>query len=307
MNGLQTRLAAFRDGNRLIRADFDAGAKTLYDYVRTHRTRYRTHVGAHFVVALYETDPRLLREFARKQRMEGWHADLTQAEETALRIARDATSKEEAISHLRYGTNVFDHLFNMRQIGRIVGLGVIAGSAGLLVAAGELFFLARQSARGLVLDWTGIDISGSEQAARAEESAALAGTLIERSRGADGTLDEAALAAGVDELLVAIDAGQDAGEAAAYLSGGSSYLVGVLTGVALLVAAILARGIVKVGLEGAVGTVTKIDRLVRDLDAWCDWRLGRTGLDPGLGALPGDLIHPPAPVLHRPRATLLDD
>ena len=51
-------------------------------------------------------------------------------------------------------------------------------------------------------------------------------------------------------------------------------------------------------LEGVTQTVTKVDALVRDMDEFCEWKLGRSPFPPMEKNLPGDLIMTQTTLLH---------
>ena len=72
-----------------------------------------------------------------------------------------------------------------------------------------------------------------------------------------------------------------------YMSADTSYVVGIISGILLLV---IGRGMVQLILEGVTQTVTKVDSLVKDMDAYCEWKLGRSPFPPTAQNLPGDLI-----------------
>ena len=291
---MRDRIRRFRETNRFVRADFGAGSRTLIGYLRTHRNRYRRRVGAHFLIALDEAGEGVLDSFMSRHRQHGWHFRLTPTEVAALRAARDATCARTHIANLRYLTNVFDQLFNLRQLGRMIALGAAAGSAGILIAASEIFFVVREEARGAIMRLTGIDIDGAARRAEADTFKDLAADITQGAMRADGTLDSDVVAARIETLVEAIEAGQSADAAAGYLSDGSWYVVGIVTGVLGLV---LFRGLLQLAKEGIGGAVEKIDAMVSDIDAFCNWRLGRTGIAPPPAGLPGDFLLPGARIL----------
>lgn len=281
---------------RLVREDFDDGAKTLVSYIQTHQMRYNRHVGAHFMLALDAQGPGVLQAFAERQRLYGWHFDLTPAEEIALRKARDATCTQSRIANLRYGTNVFQQLANPKQLGRMLGLGFVAGSAGVLLALGEVFLFAKEATRDLLEDRLGVTFA-SDTAREKAEFVTIAEEITDGAVTASGDLDANLVAERVEDLVRAIESAGSAEAAVNVASRDWSYLIGVVSGIIFLV---IGRGLVKLVLEGVTGAVAKIDALVDDMDSYCEWRLGRSPYPPEVPHLAGDLLRPARRPVERP-------
>ena len=283
-------------GLRLVREDFDEGGRTLVSYLQTHQMKYNRHVGAHFLVALDAQGPGLLQAFAEKQRLYGWHFDLSAAEEQALRKARDATCTATRIANLRYGTNVFLQLANPKQLGRMLALGAVAGSAGVLLALGEVFLFAKEATRALLEDRFGITFASAAARDKAE-FVALAEQVTAGAVTPSGDLDADIVADRIADLVRTIEAAGSAEAAVNVASRDWSYVVGVLSGIVILV---IGRGLVKLVVEGVTGAVAKIDGLIEDMDAYCEWRLGRAPYPPEMPWLAGDLIRPAPRAIERP-------
>jgi hypothetical protein len=283
-------------GLRFVREDFADGGATLIRYVETHDMKYNRHIGAHFLRALHAAGPDVLEHFAQRQRLYGWHFDLTATEVAALRTARDATCAVTRIANLRYGTNVFLQLANPKQVGRMLGLGIVAGSAGVLLALGEVFLFAKEATRGLLEDRFGITFADSAARDQAE-FVRLAEQITDGAVTQTGDLDAQIVAARIEDLVRAIDGAGSADTAVQVATRDWSYLVGVVSGIVLL---IIGRGLVKLVLEGLTGAVSKIDALIDDMDSYCEWRIGRAPYPPESPFLPGDLLRPPPPGVERP-------
>jgi len=283
-----------RGTSSLVKADFDIGGKTMHSYLRTHRNKYYRNVGAHFLTNLYDAGPEVLANFAERHREFGWHFPLTAKEQEALRCARDMTCAHSHISGLRYSTNIFNQLANKKQLMRMLGLGAVAGSAGILLGLGELFFFAKEFSKDLLSNVLGIDWSEKETPADNAEFVALANEVTEGAVNADGTLDAEVVAGRIAELVSSLEAAADAQTAVKYMSADTSYVIGIISGILLL---IIGRGMVQLILEGVTQTVTKVDALVQDMDAFCEWKLGRSPFPPTQMHLPGDLIMNPTTIL----------
>lgn len=283
-------------GLRLVREDFHDGGRTLVSYIQTHQMKYNRHVGAHFLLALHAEGPEVLEHFAQRQKIYGWHFDLTTAEEKALRVARDATCTYTKIANLRYGTNVFQQLANPKQIGRMLGLGFVAGSAGVLLALGEVFVFAKEATRGIMEDRFGITFA-SDTAREKAEFVDLAKEVTESARLENGDLDPQIVADRIEDLVRAIESAGSTETAVNLASRDWSYVLGIISGIIFLV---IGRGLVKLVLEGVTGAVSKIDGLIDDMDAYCEWRLGRSPYPPASPHLPGDVMRPPQQGIERP-------
>lgn len=279
-----------------LREDFADGGRTLISYIETHDMKYSRHVGAHFLRALYAAGPEVLEHFAQRQKLYGWHFDLTATEEEALRRARDATCAVTRISNLRYGTNVFLQLANPKQLGRMLGLGLVAGSAGVLLALGEVFLFAKEATRGLLEDRFGITFTDTAARQKAE-FVVLAEEITEGAVTENGDLDAGIVAERIEDLVRAIESAGSTETAVQVATRDWSYLIGVVSGIVFLV---VGRGLVKLALEGVTGAVSKIDALIEDMDAYCDWRLGRAPYPPESPYLRGDVLRPPQRGIERP-------
>lgn len=280
----------------LIRADFEIGGKTMYSYLRTHRNRYHRNVGAHFLVNLYESGPEVLEHFAERHREFGWHFPLTHVEQTALRAARDTTCAHSHISGLRYTTNIFNQLANRKQLLRMLGLGLVAGSAGILLGLSELLFIAKERAKEMLGDFLGMQFDAGSQN---QEFINLANKITEGASGADGQLDQGLVAERIGDLVASLEQAQNSNEALHLMNADFTYVIGIISGILLLV---IGRGLVQLVVEGLNGAVNKIDSLVKDMDEFCDWKLGRSPFMPASEALPGDLILRPQSILIRPKS-----
>jgi len=281
---------------RLVREDFADGGVTLIRYIETHDMKYNRHVGAHFLRALHASGPGSLENFANRQRLYGWHFDLTPTEEAALRKARDATCVVTRVSNLRYSTNVFLQLANPKQLGRMLGLGLVAGSAGVLLALGEVFLFAKEATRTFLAEEFGItfaDAAAEDQA----EFVALAEEITDGAVTPNGDLDAGIVAERIEDLVRAIESSGSADVAVQMATRDWSYLIGVISGIVLL---IIGRGIVKLVMEGVTGAVAKIDALIDDMDAYCEWRLGRAPYPPESPFLRGDILRPTSTGIERP-------
>lgn len=288
-----------RGHNRFVKADFDDGGKTLHSYLTTHRNKYYRHVGAHFLVQLYEAGPDVFENFAEKQRSNGWHFDLTHEENEALKRARDITCTHTRIANLRYSTNVFEQITNQKQLLRMLGLGAVAGSAGIVLGLGEMFFFFKESARKMADRVLGIDINNLGGAAN--ENAAFVSLAHQVTEGAvlpDGTLDADKVSSGIANLVRTLEDAGSVETAVNALNGNTTYIVGILTGIVFLV---VGRGLVQLILEGLNGAMSKIDALICDMDDYANWRLGRSPFPPTSKTLPGDLIIPDRSMLLNPK------
>jgi len=281
---------------RLVREDFADGGATLIRYIETHDMKYNRHVGAHFLRALHAAGPEVLEHFANRQRLYGWHFDLTSTEEAALRTARDATCAVTRISNLRYGTNIFLQLANPKQLGRMLGLGLVAGSAGVLLALGEVFLFAKEATRNLLEERFGVTFADSAAREQAE-FVALAEEITDGAVTPSGDLDAGIVAERIEDLVRAIESAGSTETAVQVATRDWSYLIGVVSGIVLL---IIGRGLVKLVLEGLTGAVTKIDALIEDMDSYCEWRLGRAPYPPVSPFLRGDVLRPTPTGIERP-------
>lgn len=262
-----------RGHNRLVRADFHDGGKTMYSYLKTHRNRYNRNVGARFLMSLYETGPEVLAHFADRQRDHGWHFRLTDAELEALCLARDTTCTRSRIANLRYSTNIFNQVANRKQLTRMLGLGAVAGSAGLLLGLSELFFFAKEYSKDFLENTIGISWFDPNNTGQNEQFITLANKVTEGAVNPDGSLDAEVVAARISDLVDSLESADSAQLALSYLNADTSYIIGVISGIILLV---VGRGIIQLIIEGFAGTVSKIDALVRDMDEYCEWKLGRS-------------------------------
>lgn len=282
-----------RGTSSLIKADFDIGGKTMHSYLRTHRNKYYRNVGAHFLINLYAAGPEVLSGFAEKHREFGWHFPLTAKEQLALKAARDETCTHSHISGLRYSTNIFNQLANKKQLLRMLGLGAVAGSAGILLGLGELFFFAKEYTKDLLgrllgATWSEADASDNS------EFVDLANAITAGAVNRDGTLDAEIVADRIEELVTSLEAASNSETVVRYMSADTSYVIGIISGILLLV---IGRGMVQLILEGVTQTVTKVDALVRDMDAYCEWKLGRSPFPSNSRVLPGDLIMVPTSLI----------
>lgn len=263
-----------RGNNALVRANFEDGGKTLHAYLTTHRNRYNRHVGAHLLVELYRAGPEVFEGFARKQRAHGWHFDLTGEERRALERARDITCTHARISNLRYTTNVFEQLTNRKQLLRMIGLGAVAGSAGILLGLGEMFYFFKEGVQRWANHLFGVDLRTIEEAdEQSSRFVELAHRITEGAINADGTLDALKVAEGIQDLVLVIEASGSVETAVNATNGNVTYVVGILTGILFLV---LGRGLVSLVIEGLNGAMSKIDALVCDMDEYANWKLGRS-------------------------------
>lgn len=288
-----------RGNNRFVRADFDHGGKTLHTYLTTHRNRYYRHVGAHFLVELYEAGPEIFRGFAEKQQKHGWHFDLTPEEKAALKRARDITCTHARIANLRYTTNVFEQLTNSRQLMRMLGLGAVAGSAGILLGLGEMFYFFKEGVQRWAKDLLGLDLRTTEEAGeQSNEFVELARRITEGAINPDGSLDPAIVADRIQDLVTTIEESGSVETAINATNGNVTYIIGILTGILFLV---LGRGLVSLVIEGLNGAMSKIDALVCDMDDYANWKLGRSPFQDEVTPLPGDLIMPDRTGLLHPK------
>ena len=258
--------------NPLVRNHFDDGGKTIYNYLRTHRNKYTRHVGAHFIMNLYEAGPDVLADFATKQREHGWHFRLTLQELEALWKAREETCMYSRISNVRYTTNVFSQLTNRKQLMRMLGLGAAAGSAGILLGLGELFFFAKQWSQDLLETWFGVSFTRDTSSETNDEFVDLANRITDGAVNPDGSLDAEIVARGIADLVESLEDAGDAETAVSYMNADIGYILGILTGIILLV---IGRGVAQLIKEGFTGAVTKIDAIIDDMDDYCNWKLGR--------------------------------
>ena len=299
MNQASRTVDHVRGTHRLIRADFNDGGRTMHAYLRTHKTRYMRHVGAHFLMELYRSGPDVLSGFAARHSDHGWHFRLTDDELEALRKARNATCATSRISRLRYTTNIFNHITNRKQLGRMLGLGVVAGSAGILLSLSELFFFAKEYTRDLLSSTLGLTWIDTAQAHPGQNAqfVDLARKITDGAVGSDGSLDPDIVAARVSDLVETMKSAGDPKEAVAYMTADTSYIIGIISGIVLLV---IGRGIVQLVVEGFSGTAVKIDALVRDMDAYCDWKIGRSPFPSDIDPARLDGPLPAQPVGGRP-------
>jgi len=286
-----------RGSSTLVRADFDIGGKTMHSYLRTHRNKFHRNVGAHFLMNLYEEGPEVLHAFAEKHREFGWHFPLTSKEQLALRAARDATCTHSHISGLRYSTNIFNVLANKKQLMRMLGLGLVAGSAGILLGLGELFFFAKEYTKDLLSNVLGIDWQEAPAEA-ANEFVTLAKEITDGAVNADGTLDSVVVASRIEELVEGMENAANSATAVKYMTADMTYVIGIISGIMLL---IIGRGMVQLILEGVTQTVTKVDALVEDMDNFCEFKLGRSPFPPIERDLPGDFIMSPTASILPPK------
>ena len=277
-----------RGTSTLVKADFESGGKTMHKYLSTHRNKYYRNVGAHFLINLYEAGPEILQAFAEKHREHGWHFPMTCAEQDALRKARDQTCTHSHIAGLRYSTNIFNQLANKRQLGRMLGLGAVAGSAGILLGLGELLFFAKEYTKDLISAVVGINFD-QDTGADNSEFVELANEITAGAVNADGTLDASIVAGRIQELVTGLEEAGTAEAAVSYMNADTYYIVGLISGIVLL---IVGRGMVQLTLEGMTQTVTKVDALVRDMDEFCEWKLGRSPFPNEPKSMPGDVILP---------------
>lgn len=296
-NWIDRRVSDLRANNHLVREDFDNGGETLCAYLSTHRNRYHRHVGAHFLLELHKAGPDVLSGFADKHRLYGWHFELTQQEKGALKAARDITCTHSRIANLRYTTNVFEQVTNRRQLTRMIGLGAVAGSAALLLGLSELFFFAKEAARNTMQNWFGtswMDGPGTNDA-----FVSLANDITQGAADADGKLDPELVGERIANLVASLETAQDADAMVKYLNADTSYIIGILSGIVII---IIGRGLVQIIVEGLTGAVSKIDALVEDMDEFCEWKLGRSPFPPAAKTLPGDLIiHEPGKLILTPQ------
>tara|TARA_R100000687_G_scaffold78708_1_gene72266 strand:- start:512 stop:1492 length:981 start_codon:yes stop_codon:yes gene_type:complete len=295
---LQDGIEYMRGHNRFVRADFDDGGKTLHSYLSTHRNKYYRHVGAHFLVALYEAGPEIFQGFAEKQRKHGWHFDLTHEESEALKRARDITCTHTRIANLRYTTNVFEQIANKKQLMRMLGLGAVAGSAGILLGLGELFFFFKETAKKLSKNVLGLNLDGGSAENDNAQFVELAKEITAEAVNPDGTLDAEQVAIGIENLVMTLEEAGSAETAVNAMNGNITYIIGILTGIIFLV---VGRGLVQLILEGLNGAMSKIDALVCDMDDYANWKLGRSPFPPAAKELPGDLILPDRSTLLHPK------
>lgn len=296
---LSDKVEDMRGHNPFVRADFSHGGDTLYKYLATHRNKYYRHVGAHFLMQLYEAGPHVFEGFAEKHRVHGWHFELTREESAALRRARDITCTHSRISNLRYSTNVFEQITNSRQLMRMLGLGAVAGSAGILLGLGELFFFAKEASKDLITSVIGIDFDAAQADAKANsEFVELANEITAGAANADGSLDATLVAERIQALVIAIEETGSAETAVRYINSDSTYIIGILTGIVFLV---VGRGLVQLILEGVNGAAGKIDALVCDIDDYANWKLGRSPFPSESKTLPGDILLPDRRLLLDPK------
>lgn len=276
-----------RGTSKLIKADFYIGGKTMYGYLHTHKNRYYRHVGAHFLLKLYEAGPEVLEGFAEKHRESGWHFPLTAKEQMALKEARDITCTQSQISGLRYSTNVFNQFTNRKQLLRMLGLGAVAGSAGILLGLSELLFFAKEYSKDLISSTLGVTWEDPQSVN--SEFVTLANKITEGATNPDGSLNAEIVADRIAHLVKTLEEAGNSETVVKYMNADTSYVVGIISGIVILV---IGRGMVQLVLEGVTGAVAKIDALVRDMDEYCDWKLGRSPFPPTAADLPGDLILP---------------
>jgi hypothetical protein len=294
LSRLETWIDEIRGSSTLVKADFEIGGKTMHSYLRTHRNKFHRNVGAHFLMNLYEAGPEVLSNFAEKHREFGWHFPMTSREQEALRTARDVTCAHSHISGLRYSTNIFNVLANKKQLLRMLGLGLVAGSAGILLGLGELFFFAKEYSKDLLSNVLGIEWQEAPPEA-GDEFVTLAKEITDGAVNSDGTLDSEVVASRIADLVEGMENAANADTAVKYMTADTTYIVGIISGILLLV---IGRGMVQLILEGVTQTVTKVDALVEDMDNFCEFKLGRSPFPPTQRDLPGDfIVLPPATIL----------
>lgn len=263
-----------RGNNALVRADFGDGTRTLYKYLVTHRNKYRRHVGAHFLIALIEAGDDVFEGFSERHREHGWHFDLTEIESRALLKARDMTCAHSHVSNLKYTTNIFEQVTNAKQLVRMLGLGAVAGSAGILLGLSEILFFAKETTRDFLRNTLSLDWGLLESATgNTDEFVTIAKEITDGAVNRDGTLDATLVAERIETLIATMEASGDADKAARMMNADVTYVIGVLTGIAVL---IVGRGLIQLVLEGLHGATSKIDALVSDMDAYANWKLGRS-------------------------------
>lgn len=263
-----------RGHHNLVRADFNEGSRTMYNYLCTHRNKYARNVGVHFFKKLYEAGPDVLAGFAEKQRLHGWHFKLDNTELVALCAARDTTCTHTRISNLRYTTNIFNHITNKKQLARMLGVGAVAGSAGILLGLGELFFFAKEYTKDLMENMFGIRWSdGGDTAGKNAEFVDLAKNITNNAINPDGSLNADIVAEKISTLVASMETADSTEQAVSYMNADATYIIGIITGILIL---IIGRGFMQLTMEGFSSTVAKIDSLVRDMDEYCEWKIGRT-------------------------------
>ncbi len=239
--------------------------------------KYQRHVGAHFITALHRHGPDAFAEFAQKQRQFGWHFPLNAVEKAAMSEARDKTSAYVQVANLRYGRDVSDQLANSRQLVRAIGLGAVASTAVIAVTLTEFMLFAREAFKRLVENTFGVRILDQTAAADAAAFFDLAKDITDGARQEDGDLDPGVVAKLIADLVAAIENSGSVEAAVKVTSGDYMYLVGVISGIAFLV---IGRGLAKLIAEGFSGAARKIDAFVTDMDAYCDYVLGRSPYPP---------------------------
>ncbi|MEM6677259.1 MAG: hypothetical protein AAF675_05230 [Pseudomonadota bacterium] len=275
---IRAKKAARKIGeNKLIANDFDAGLKTLTDYLKTHRNKYQHSVGGQFIMRLHELGDAAgydaVAAFCDRMRTHGWRFELSPMEHEALALARDMTSPQARIANLNYGANIVDNLLNQKQLMRGAFLGAVAGSAAILLSLGELFYFAKQYTREFAADW--LDLSLVDPGTNQDEIVRLAQEITRDARGADGSLDAILVAERIAFLIQRVEAGTSKEEAAAAAQLDPTYALGIITGVLVL---IIGKGLLKIIMEGFTGAVSKIDDFVDEIDEWANWKLGRSPL-----------------------------
>ncbi len=94
---------------------------------------------------------------------------------------------------------------------------------------------------------------------------------------ADGSLNAEIVASRIADLVTSLEEAASASTVVKYMNADTSYVVGIISGILIL---IIGRGMVKLALEGVTQTVSKVDELVRDMDDFCEWKLGRSPFPP---------------------------
>ncbi|MCH2163979.1 MAG: hypothetical protein MK098_04915 [Marinovum sp.] len=263
--------------NKFVREDFADGGQTLVSYIATHRMKYQRHVGAHFITALHAQGEEAFSEFAQKQRIYGWHFPLSRAEEIAMVEARDKTSAYVQVANLRYGRNVWGQLANSKQLVRALGLGAVASTAVIAVTISEFMLFAREAVRSLVERTFGVTILDATTSSDTDAFIDLANDITRAATQTDGSLDSAVVAEKIAELVSTIEQSENVEAAVNATSGDYMYLIGVFSGISVLV---IGRGLAKLIAEGFSGAVKKIDAFVHDMDDYCEFVLGRSPFPP---------------------------
>jgi len=263
--------------NRFVREDFADGARTLVSYINTHRMKYQRHVGAHFIVALHAKGEEAFAEFVARQQIYGWHFPLNEAERAAMTEARDKTCAHVKVANMRYARNVWGQLANSKQLVRAIGLGAVASTAVIAVTLTEFVLFARHAVKSLAERLFGVTILENTSPEEAAAFVELAQDITAEAALPDGTLDADVVAERIADLVDAIEASASVETAVNVTSGDYTYLIGVISGILLLV---IGRGLARLIAEGFSGAVSKIDAFVHDMDDYCEYVLGRSPFPP---------------------------